>query len=186
MFKLLFPQGHVLFEELNDAFGVSELLLFKFVNLFESSLESVVSGLDGILGSLEYFVLEDGVIKRKAKFSRIARCKGSVCKSICVSLRCCSLSLFKFFSLSAFCYVAPVIANHLCKESLSLALHWLGKDCRLHNIHDILTIDVKEILHFLLITCECFSMLLVLRVLFDCTNCTNSSSLALNQVFEGN
>ena len=72
MFKLLFPQGHILFEELNDALGVSELLLFEFVNLFESSLESIVSGFDGILRFLKYFVLEDRVVECKAKFGRIA------------------------------------------------------------------------------------------------------------------
>ena len=73
MFELLFPQGHVLFEELNYTLGVSELLLLKFVDLIESSLESIVCGFDGIFGFLKYFILEDGVIKCKAKFSRIAR-----------------------------------------------------------------------------------------------------------------
>ena len=50
---VVLPEGQVLLEELNDALGVAEVILFELVNLVESILEGLVGEAAGGGGRVE-------------------------------------------------------------------------------------------------------------------------------------
>jgi len=70
-----FPESEVLFEELDDALGITEVVLLEFIDLVEGILEGLVSKGNGLLGVLVGLVVEDGEVEGEAEFDRIARGK---------------------------------------------------------------------------------------------------------------
>ena len=72
-FVLFFlPESQVLLKKLDNALGITEVVLFKFVDLIESFLESLIGELNRRFGVLHGFVVEDREVKGKAKFDWIA------------------------------------------------------------------------------------------------------------------
>ena len=71
-FFLLLPEGQVLLEELNDALGITEVVLLELINLVESGLESEVSELAGLLVVLHDLVVEHGEVEGKAELDGVA------------------------------------------------------------------------------------------------------------------
>ena len=69
---LILPQGQVLLEELDDALGVTEVVLLKLVNLVESILEGLISKFASSLVVLHDFVVEDGEVKGKTELDWVA------------------------------------------------------------------------------------------------------------------
>ena len=62
-FLLFLPEGQVFLKELNDALGVTEVILLELVDLLESVLESLVSKLTSGLVVFHNFVVEDGEVE---------------------------------------------------------------------------------------------------------------------------
>ena len=58
----LLPEGEVLLEELDDALCVTEVVLFKLVDLIESLLEGRIGELTCAGVVLEHLVVENGVV----------------------------------------------------------------------------------------------------------------------------
>ncbi len=55
----LLPEGQVLLKELDDALSITEIVLFKLVNLVQSILEGLVSKFAGSLVFFHDFIVED-------------------------------------------------------------------------------------------------------------------------------
>ncbi len=74
VFLLFFlPEGQVFLEKFYDAFGITEIVLFEFVDLVESSREGIVSKLDGFGLVFHNFVVENRLVENEAKLDRVAR-----------------------------------------------------------------------------------------------------------------
>jgi hypothetical protein len=56
---LLFPECEVFLEEFNDGLRISELIFGEVIDVFESSLEALISQLAGLLMILHDFIVED-------------------------------------------------------------------------------------------------------------------------------
>jgi len=56
---LFLPKGQVLLKEFNNAFSISEVVLFKLIDLIKSILEGLISKFAGSLMVLHDFVVED-------------------------------------------------------------------------------------------------------------------------------
>jgi len=66
------PEREVLFQELNDALGVAEFVLFELVNPFESGLESIVSQLACLAVILHHLVVEHREVQSESKLDGVA------------------------------------------------------------------------------------------------------------------
>ena len=73
---LLLPEGEVLLEELDDALGVTEVVLLELVDLVERVLEGGVGELAGDLVVLHDLVVEDGEVEGKAELDGVAGRQG--------------------------------------------------------------------------------------------------------------
>jgi len=69
---LFFPESEVLFEELDDALGVTEVVFLELVNLVEGILQGLVSEVDSFLGVLLGLVVKHGEVEGKTEFDRVA------------------------------------------------------------------------------------------------------------------
>ncbi len=54
-----FPKSQVLLQELNDAFGVTEVVFLELIDLVEGGLEGVVSQGASARMILKHFIVED-------------------------------------------------------------------------------------------------------------------------------
>ena len=77
-FLLFLPEGQVFLKELNDALGVTEVILLELVDLLESILESLISKLTSGLVVFHNFVVEDGEVKGKTKLDWVAWWEGDL------------------------------------------------------------------------------------------------------------
>ena len=69
---LFLPEGKVFLEELDDALGVTEVVLLELVDLVERVLEGGVSELAGDLVVLHDLVVEHGEVEGKAELDGVA------------------------------------------------------------------------------------------------------------------
>ena len=114
---LVLPEGQVLFEELDDALGVTEVILLKLVNLVKGILEGLVSKLASGLVVLHHLVVEDGEVEREAELNGVAWGKGNLV-SLVVCLEGVLLDLLHEGALSVLGDVAVVVTDHLDEEGL--------------------------------------------------------------------
>ncbi len=98
VFLFLLPEGEVLLEQFDDALGVTEVVLFKLVNLVERFLEGLVSELASSLMILHDFVVEDGEVQGEAELDGVAR-RQSDLVGLVVSLECLLLNLLQIVTL---------------------------------------------------------------------------------------
>lgn len=82
--------------------------------------------------------------------------------------------------------ISIVITDHFLEESFGFFISSKANTLFLHNVHDDHALIIELILNFLLVFAQCWAELLVLWVLLDGTDGTNSSSLRPNEVFEAN
>ena len=59
---LLFPESQVLLEELDDALGVTEVILLELIDLVQSVLQGGVCELTGLGVVLQHLVVEDAEV----------------------------------------------------------------------------------------------------------------------------
>ena len=59
---LLFPESQVLLEELDDALGVTEVILLELIDLVQSGLQGGVCELTGLGVVLQHLVVEDAEV----------------------------------------------------------------------------------------------------------------------------
>ena len=138
-FFLLLPEGEVLLEKLDDAFGIAEVVLLKLVDLVESRLESGVSQLAGLGMILEHLIVEDTEVQGESQFDWVAR--GQI-DGICLLIRGLGLLLdvLEQGFLGILGDVAVVVANHLHEEGLGFVSAFPGKDTVVDDVDDLLAI----------------------------------------------
>ena len=139
---LFLPEGQVLLKELDDALGVTEVVLLELVDLVEGISEGVVSKLASLLVVLHDFVVEDGEVEGKSELDWVAWWEGDLV-SLLVSCQSFLLHLFELIILGVLGDVAIVVSNHLDEESLWLSITGLAEDLYFNHIDDSFTIFSK-------------------------------------------
>ena len=182
---LILPQGQVLLEELDDALGVTEVILLKLVNLVESILEGLVGKLAGGLVVLHHFVVEDGEVQSETELDWVAWWEGDGV-SLVVGLEGVLLDLLHELALGVLGDVSVVVTDHLDEESLWLAVAGLGEDLLVDHLDDHLAVSGQLVLDGGLVGGEGVGVLGVLGVLLDGGNGSAGSSLGRDEVLEGN
>ena len=181
----LLPERQVLLEELNDALGVTEVVLLEFIDLVESFLEGTVGKLAGSLVVLHDFVVEHREVKGKTELDGVAGWQGDLVGFV-VGLKSILLDLLELGTLGILSDVAVVVADHLDEEGLGLTVAVLGEDLVVNHINNLLAVAGKFLLDFGLVASEGIRELGVLGVLLDSGDGAASSALGADRVLEGN
>ena len=176
VFFFLLPERKVLFEEFDDAFGVTEVVLLEFVDLVESLLECTVSKLAGGLVVLHDFIVEDGEVQGQAELDGVAGWQRDLVGFV-VGLERVLLDGLKLASLGVLSDVAIVVTDHLDEEGLGFTVASLGQDLGLDHVDNLLAVLGKFFFDFVLVASEGLRELGVLGVLLDGSNCAASSTL---------
>ena len=163
---LFLPESKVFLEKLDDALGVTEVILLELVDLVEGILEGLVSKCNSFLGVLLGLVVEDGEVEGEAELDGIAGGQGDV-HGVLVGLEGSVLGGFEVSALGILSLVTVVIANHLDEEALGLSFAGFGEDVLVDDINDTLAVLHELLLNDALVSGEGILELGVLRVLFD-------------------
>jgi len=182
---LLLPEGEVLLEELDDALGVTEVVLLELVDLVERVLEGGVGELAGDLVVLHDLVVEDGEVEGKAELDGVAGGQLDLV-GLVVSLQGRLLNLIEEGVTGVLSDVAVVVTDHLDEEGLGLTFAGLGENLRVDHVNNSLAVSLELLLDSGLVLEEGIGELGVLGVLLDSGNGSASSSLGRDQVLEGN
>ena len=180
---LLLPEGEVLLEELDDALGVTEVVLLELVDLVERVLEGGVGELAGDLVVLHDLVVEDGEVEGKAELDGVAGGQLDLV-GLVVSLQGRLLNLIEEGVTGVLSDVAVVVTDHLDEEGLGLTVAVLRENVLVDDINDVLAVMGEGLLDFELVGGECGVVLLVLGVLLDGGNGAAGGSLGGDQVLE--
>jgi len=180
----LLPESEVLLEELDDALGVTEVVLLELVDLVESVLEGLVGELASLFVVLENFVMEDGEVEGKSELDGVAG-RESDLVGLGVSLESLLLDLLEEGVLGVLGDVAVVVTDHLDEESLGLTVGGLDEDLLFDHVDDALAVGSELRLDLGFVVGEGIGELGVLGVLLDGGNGAASSSLGGDQVLEG-
>ena len=148
---LLSPEGKVLFEELNDALGVTEVVLLKFVDFVEGILEGLVGKIASGLVVLHSFVMEDGEVEGETELDGVAgREVDGV--GLVVSLKSGLLDLLEVITLGVLGDVAVVVTDHLDEEGLGLTVTRFSQNLVVDHVNDTLAIVLEFAFDSLLIS----------------------------------
>ena len=180
----LLPEGEVLLEELDDALGVTEVVLLELINLVESLLEGVVSDLASLGVILEDFVVEDREVKGETKLDGVASGKVDLI-GLFVGFLGLLLDILELSLLGVLGDVAVVISDHLDEESLGFVGAGLFKDAVVDHVDDLLAVSHELGLNLALVFEEVGVELRVLGVLLDGRDGAASGSLGRDKVLEG-
>ena len=165
-FLFFLPESQVLLEKLDDALGVTEVILLELIDLVEGGLQGVVSELAGLRVILQHLVVEDGEVKSETKLDWVARWQLNGV-SLFVRLSGLLLNIFEELVLGVLSDVAVVIADHLDEKGLgligALSLEHAGVD----HVDDLLAVLLELRLDLTLVCEQSTVELGVLRVLFD-------------------
>ena len=187
MLLFFFPEGQVLFEELNDGLGISEGLFVNIIDLLESIRKCGFSEFAGLLVVVHDLVVEDREVESKSESNWVAgveRFRGLLGKLIV--LKSAVLDGLKLISLSALSNISIVVSNHLVEESLGLIGGSLWVALSLNDFYDIHALGVKLAFDLLFVGGESLRILGVFWVLLDGADGSNGSSIGSNEVLESN
>ena len=185
VFLFLLPESEVLLEQFDDALGVTEVVLFKLVNLVESLLEGLVSELACSLMILHDFVVEDGEVQGEAELDGVARRQSDLVGFI-VSLECLLLHRFKLVGFSIFSNVAIVVTDHLNEESFGLSTARFAQHFLLDHVNNFLAVSSQLFFDLRFVARKSIRKLGILGVLLDGGNRAASSALGTDEVLESN
>ena len=174
---LFLPEGKVFLEELDDALGVTEVVLLELVDLVECILEGLVSERDSLLGVLLCFIVEHREVEGESELDGIARGESDI-HGLLVGLEGRVLGGVEICALGVLSLVAVVISDHLDEEALGLAFAGLAEDVLVDHVNDTLTVLHQFLLDDGLVSGECILELGVLGVLFDGLDCAAGAPLA--------
>ena len=187
MLLLFFPEGEVLLEELDDGLGISEGLLIDVINLLKSIRQGLLTEFAGLLVVVHHFVVEHGEVQSQTKSDWVAgvqRLRSGLSKLVVVESAI--FDGIELTSLGALGDVSVVISDHLVEEGLGLIgggnLHALVLD----DVDNGDALVIEFTLDLLLVSGETVVKLLVLWILLDGADRSNSGSLRANLVLETN
>jgi hypothetical protein len=112
---LVFPKAKVFFQQLNNAFCVTEIVFFKFINLVKGVLEGLVCKITGCFVVLHDLVVEHREVQCKAKLDWVAWRQGDLVGFV-VGLQSFLFDLFHLLTLCILCNVAIIVADHFNEE----------------------------------------------------------------------
>ena len=72
IFFLLTPESQILFQKLNDALGVTEVIFLEFIDLVKGILEGLVGEVASGLVVLHHLVVEDREVKGETETDGVA------------------------------------------------------------------------------------------------------------------
>ena len=133
------------------------------------------------------FVMEYREVKSKTKSNRVAgvqRFRSAL--SELIVLESTILDGIKFISLGTFSNVSIVVTHHLVEESFGLISSSDSNALILDNLNNLEALIIKLALDFLFVLSKSIIELLILWILFDGTDSSNSSSLRSNLVLKSN
>ena len=163
----LLPEGEVLFEQLNDALGVAEVIFFKLVDLVKGRLQGSVGKITGLSMILHDFVVEDGEVQGEAELDRVTGSKFDFV-GVLVAAQGLLLGLLELVTFGVLADIAVVVAFHLDEEGLCRAFA-LGilQDFGLGDVDDALAIFNQLLLDSALVGKQSVQVLGILGILLD-------------------
>jgi len=183
---LLFPESQILLEQLNDAFGVTKVLLVQLVDLVQGRLERPICDFAGTSVVLEDLVVENGEVQREAQLDRIA---GGKVDLVCllITLESLLLGLIELVPGGVLTDVAIIVANHLHEEGFGVIILTATslKHLGLNHCDDPFTVLSQSRLNSSLVGFQSVRVALVLGVLLNCANCATGRPLTRNEILEG-
>jgi len=182
-----FPEGEVLFKELDDGFGISESLLVDVIDFLEGIRECGFSEFTSLLVVVHDFVVEDGEVEGKTKSDWVASVQGlggSLSKLIV--LKGTIFNGIELISLGALGNISVVITNHFVEEGFGLVSGGNLDAISFDSVNNGDALSVKLLFDLLFISTESIVELGVFWVLLDGTDGSNGSSLGTNLVLESN
>lgn len=147
---LFLPQCQILFQQLNDWLGISEVIFSNIINLFQCLLKTLICQLNSLFVIFHDFIVKDWEVQSKSQFDWVASMKlNFVCWL--VGLESFFFNVFQFFVLGSLCNVPVVICNHLEEKSFCFILTTLRQNSWLNSLNDHLAIHIVTFFNFLLI-----------------------------------
>ena len=138
----LLPEGKVFLEKLDDALGVTEVILLELINLVEGLLEGVVGELASFLVILEHLIVEHGEVQSETELNGIAGGKiDAVCSLVSILGLC--LHGFEKISLGVLGDVAVVVTDHFDEEGFGLSTALFVEDLAVDHVDDLLAVFLK-------------------------------------------
>ena len=117
----LLPEREVLLQQLDDALGVTEVVLLELIDLVESRLEGVIRELARLRVVLKHLVVEDGEVKSQTELDGVAGGQRDLV-SLLVGLLSFCLNRLELVALGVFGNVAVVVTDHLDEEGSGLGV----------------------------------------------------------------
>ena len=179
-----FPESQVFLEELNDALGVTEVVLLKLIDLVEGLLEGGVGKLASLGGFLKDLVVEHGEVQSESELDGVASWKIDGVGLLVGGLSLL-LDILEGGILGVFGNIAIVITDHLDEESLGLFVALSLEDLGVDHVNDLLAVSLELLLNVTLVGEEGSVELAVLGVLLDGRDGAASGALAADEVLEG-
>ena len=117
------PKSKIISEKLHDCSRVTILIFFKGIKVCNSVIECLFGELAGNIWTVQYFVVENWIIKGKAKTDRVGALQ------FCTFINCILVTFLSilnhtlaFFTWSKFTKIAEVVSSHFLVENNSF---WL-------------------------------------------------------------
>ena len=132
--------------------------------------------------------MEHREIKRESESDRVAGSEISYREllGLLVALKSLLLALIKTGSFGVFGNVSAIVSDHFQEESLGLRVVGRSEDVRLDDSDDVITVFKESSLDLGLVLVQGSSILLILLVLLNSRDGSDSRSLRRNEVFERN
>ena len=140
-----------------------------------------------LLVLIHHLVVEHREVQGKTKsnwvasIQRLGRFVGQL-----IVLQCTILNALQLIWGGTFSHVSVVVADHLVEESLGLVGGGLLHAALFHSLDYAHALIIELSFDFLLVSSEGLAEIGVLRILLDCRNGPDGSSLRSNLVFEAN
>ena len=179
-----FPKSQVFLEELNDALGVTEVVLLELIDLVEGLLKGGIGELASLLGFLKDLVVEHGEVQGESELDGVA-CGKIDGVGFLVGGLSLLLDILEGGILGVLSDIAIVITDHLDEESLGLIGAISIEDAVVDHVNDLLAVSLELLLNVTLVGEEGSVELAVLGVLLDGRDGAASGALAADEVLEG-
>ena len=180
-----FPKSQVFLEELNDALGVTEVVLLELIDLVEGLLKGGIGELASLLGFLKDLVVEHGEVQGESELDGVA-CGKIDGVGFLVGGLSLLLDILEGGILGVLSDIAIVITDHLDEESLGLIGAISIEDAVVDHVNDLLAVGLELGLDLSFVGQKGRVKLGVLGVLLDGRDCAACSALAADEVLESN
>ena len=176
---LFLPERQVLLQEFNDGLRVSESLLGAIIELVEGVLEGFLSEFASLLNITHDLIVEHREVQGQAESDGVAGSQvgNAELLGLLVGLQGLLFAVLESVSLGVLGDVSAVVTDHLEEEGLGLSLGGRSKNVSLDNVDNGLTVLEEGVLNLSFVLGEGTGVLLVLFVLLNSRDSSDSRSL---------